>query len=110
VAPGPEELNHVQQAFWDKHGLQCGFCTPGMVLSAIEAVRVGAAGSEEEIRHSLAGNLCRCTGYGKIVAAVAAYRDGAGAGDVPSELGTGGHRDGSGGEGSAPAPGVGIGP
>ena len=90
--------------------VQCGFCTPGMVLSALEAVRVGAAGSEEEIRHSLAGNLCRCTGYGKIVAAVAAYRDGAGAGDVPSELGTGGHRDGSGGEGSAPAPGVGIGP
>ena len=56
-------------------GVQCGFCTPGVVLSAIEAVRIGAAGSEEEIRHSLAGNLCRCTGYGKIVSSVAAYRD-----------------------------------
>ena len=60
----------------ERGGVQCGFCTPGMVLSALEAVRIGAAGSDAEIRHSLAGNLCRCTGYGKIVGAVAAYRDG----------------------------------
>ena len=66
--------------------VQCGFCTPGMVISAIEAVRLGAAGSEEEIRHSLAGNLCRCTGYGKIVGAVGAYRDGEAAGAAMSAV------------------------
>ena len=91
--------------------VQCGFCTPGMVLSALEAVRVGAAGSDEEIRHSLAGNLCRCTGYGKIVAAVAAYRDGeAGGAEVAAEPGRQRHRGEDGGEGAAPAAGVGIGP
>ncbi|HET6830581.1 MAG TPA: (2Fe-2S)-binding protein [Solirubrobacterales bacterium] len=103
------ELHPLQAEMVERGGVQCGFCTPGMVLSALEAVRVGAAGSDAEIRHSLAGNLCRCTGYGKIVAAVAAYRDGdpdgaAIASDPPGE-----HRA-KGGEGAAPAPGVGIGP
>jgi len=70
-----EELHPLQAEMVARGGVQCGFCTPGVVLSAIEAVRIGAAGSEEEIRHSLAGNLCRCTGYGKIVGSVAAYRD-----------------------------------
>jgi carbon-monoxide dehydrogenase small subunit len=70
------ELHPLQAEMVARGGVQCGFCTPGMVISAVEAVRIGAAGSDEEIRHSLAGNLCRCTGYGKIVAAVAAYRDG----------------------------------
>jgi aerobic-type carbon monoxide dehydrogenase small subunit (CoxS/CutS family) len=69
------ELHPLQAEMVARGAVQCGFCTPGIVISAIEAVRIGAAGSEEEIRHSLAGNLCRCTGYGKIVAAVAAYRD-----------------------------------
>lgn len=68
-------MHPLQAEMVSRGAVQCGFCTPGMVLSAIEAVRLGAAGSEPEIRHSLAGNLCRCTGYGKIVSAVAAYRD-----------------------------------
>jgi carbon-monoxide dehydrogenase small subunit len=72
------ELHPLQAELVASGGVQCGFCTPGMVISGIEAVRLGAAGSEEEIRHSLAGNLCRCTGYGKIVGAVGAYREGVG--------------------------------
>jgi aerobic carbon-monoxide dehydrogenase small subunit len=69
------ELHPLQEEMVGRGAVQCGFCTPGVLIGGIEAVRIGAAGSEEEIRHSLAGNLCRCTGYGKIVAAVAAYRD-----------------------------------
>jgi carbon-monoxide dehydrogenase small subunit len=102
------ELHPLQAEMVARGAVQCGFCTPGMVLSALEAVRVGAAGSDEEIRHSLAGNLCRCTGYGKIVDAVAAYRDGGGA-EVAADPGAAEHRT-EGGEGAAPAPGVGIGP
>lgn len=75
-----EELHPLQAEMVARGAVQCGFCTPGVVISAIEAVRIGAVGSEAEIRHSIAGNLCRCTGYGKIVSAVAAYRDGAGTG------------------------------
>jgi aerobic carbon-monoxide dehydrogenase small subunit len=56
--------------------VQCGFCTPGVVISALEAVDLGLAASRQQIRHSLAGNLCRCTGYVKIIDAVEAYRDG----------------------------------
>jgi len=70
------ELHPLQAEMVARGAVQCGFCTPGMVISGIESVRIGAAGSEAEIRHSLAGNLCRCTGYGKIVSAVGAYRDG----------------------------------
>jgi carbon-monoxide dehydrogenase small subunit len=69
------ELHPLQDEMVSRGAVQCGFCTPGVLIGGIEAVRIGAAGSEAEIRHSLAGNLCRCTGYGKIVAAVAAYRD-----------------------------------
>jgi len=68
-----DELHPVQQAFVDAGAVQCGFCTPGVVLGAIEAVRLGLTGDRREIRRSLAGNLCRCTGYGKIVDAVHAY-------------------------------------
>lgn len=100
-------LHPLQAEMVVRGGVQCGFCTPGMVLSALEAVRIGAAASDEEIRHSLAGNLCRCTGYGKIVDAVAAYRDGEAPDDVPAEAGEHEHRPEGG--GAAPAPGVGVG-
>jgi carbon-monoxide dehydrogenase small subunit len=66
------ELHPVQQAFHDHHALQCGFCTPGMVMAAVSLIEAGEAGSEEAIRAGLEGNLCRCTGYHNIVAAVGA--------------------------------------
>jgi aerobic carbon-monoxide dehydrogenase small subunit len=65
-------LHSLQEAFWEKHGLQCGFCTPGMMLAAHELLRTNPAPSPEEIRHGLEGNLCRCTGYQNIVRAVQA--------------------------------------
>jgi carbon-monoxide dehydrogenase small subunit len=65
-------LDPVQQAFWDKHGLQCGFCTPGMMLAARELLRSNPEPGPEQIRHGLEGNLCRCTGYQNIVRAVQA--------------------------------------
>lgn len=64
-------LHPMQQAFWDAHGLQCGFCTPGMVMTAVHLVEANPAITEAEIRHGLEGNLCRCTGYQNIVNAVA---------------------------------------
>jgi carbon-monoxide dehydrogenase small subunit len=63
-------LHPMQQAFWDKHGLQCGFCTPGMIMSAADLVARNSDLSDEDIRHGLEGNLCRCTGYENIVRAV----------------------------------------
>ena len=63
-------LHPVQQAFHDNHALQCGYCTPGMVMAAVSLIEEGGAASEEAIRHGLEGNLCRCTGYHNIVAAV----------------------------------------
>ncbi len=64
------QLHPVQQAFWDKHGLQCGFCTPGMILSAYDLIQRNPNPTEAEVRHGIEGNLCRCTGYQNIVAAV----------------------------------------
>lgn len=64
------KLHPVQQAFWDEHGLQCGYCTPGMIVSAAQLLQRNPSPSEEEIRHGLEGNLCRCTGYQHIVNAV----------------------------------------
>jgi carbon-monoxide dehydrogenase small subunit len=64
------ELHPLQVAFREKHGLQCGFCTPGMIMTAADLLNRDANPSEEEIRHSLEGNICRCTGYHNIVAAV----------------------------------------
>ena len=66
------ELHPVQEAFRDKHALQCGFCTPGMVMNAIDLLRKNPDPSEHDIRHWLEGNLCRCTGYHNIVKAVRA--------------------------------------
>ena len=68
---GEGALHPLQQAFWDKHGLQCGFCTPGILLTAYAYLREHPAPSHEEIREMLAGNLCRCTGYHFIVEAIA---------------------------------------
>jgi aerobic carbon-monoxide dehydrogenase small subunit len=69
AAPGGE-LSAVQQAFRDCHGLQCGFCTPGFVVSVTALLRDNPDPTDEEIRHGLGGNLCRCTGYQGILAAV----------------------------------------
>jgi aerobic carbon-monoxide dehydrogenase small subunit len=66
------ELHPVQQAFHEHHALQCGYCTPGMVLAAVSLIERGEAGSEDAIRDGLEGNLCRCTGYHNIVRAVEA--------------------------------------
>jgi carbon-monoxide dehydrogenase small subunit len=65
-------LHPLQMAFWEKHGLQCGFCTPGMILTAADLLAGNPDPSEPEIRHALEGNYCRCTGYQNIVAAVQA--------------------------------------
>ena len=67
-----ESLHPMQQAFHENHGLQCGFCTPGMVMSAIELVENNPNPSEQEIREGLEGNICRCTGYHNIVKSVQA--------------------------------------
>ncbi len=64
------ELHPLQQAFWDKHGLQCGFCTPGMILTACELLERNPNPSDSQVRHGIEGNLCRCTGYQNIVTAV----------------------------------------
>ena len=64
------QLHPLQEGFWEKHGLQCGYCTPGMIMSAKHLLQRNPNPSEDEIRHGLAGNLCRCTGYNKIVEAV----------------------------------------
>ena len=63
-------LHPIQQAFWDQHGLQCGFCTPGMMLTSYALLQHNPSPSEAEIREALSGNLCRCTGYQNIVKAV----------------------------------------
>jgi carbon-monoxide dehydrogenase small subunit len=70
------DLHAVQEAFHEQHGLQCGFCTPGMVMAAVALLEQSPDPSDEEIRHGLEGNLCRCTGYENIVRAV---REAAGA-------------------------------
>lgn len=65
-----DKLHPIQEAFWECHGLQCGFCTPGMILSAYQLLERNPKPTEKEIRHALDGNLCRCTGYEHIVDAV----------------------------------------
>ena len=64
------ELHTLQKAFWEKHGLQCGYCTPGMILTAVDLVKRNPPPEEHEIRRGIEGNLCRCTGYQNIVKAI----------------------------------------
>ena len=64
------KLHPLQEGFWERHGLQCGFCTPGMLMSARSLLARNPNPSEDDIRHGISGNLCRCTGYNKIVQAI----------------------------------------
>ncbi len=74
-----EHLHPMQEAFWNNHGLQCGYCTPGMIMASTALLAENPHPSEDEVRHALEGNLCRCTGYHNIVKAVldAASKSGA---------------------------------
>lgn len=65
-----ESLHPVQEGFWERHGLQCGFCTPGMIMAAVALIEENDDPTEAEVRHSIEGNLCRCTGYQNIVSAI----------------------------------------
>ena len=71
----PDQLNTIQNQFREKHGLQCGFCTPGMLMTAMDLLKKYPLSSDAEIREGLSGNLCRCTGYQNIVAAIRAAAD-----------------------------------
>jgi aerobic carbon-monoxide dehydrogenase small subunit len=82
---GDGSLHPIQNAFWEKHGLQCGFCTPGMIMAAADLLARNAEPTDAEIRHAIEGNICRCTGYHNIVVAIreAARVMGEGAGAQP---------------------------
>jgi len=77
MAGADGELHPLQQGFWDEHGLQCGYCTPGMIMAAADLVERHGPGpiSEEDVRRGIEGNLCRCTGYHNIVKAIRAAAD-----------------------------------
>jgi carbon-monoxide dehydrogenase small subunit len=70
LAPSEERLHPIQASFWEKHGLQCGFCTPGMIMTSYQLLQDNPDPTEAEIRKGLEGNICRCTGYQNIVRAV----------------------------------------
>ena len=70
LAKSTDELHPIQQSFWEAHGLQCGYCTPGILMTLVPFLRDNPDPTEDEIRHALSGNLCRCTGYQHIVDAV----------------------------------------
>ena len=70
MGSAPDDLHPLQEAFWNNHGLQCGYCTPGMIMAATDLLAKNPDPSEQEVREALAGNLCRCTGYHNIVKAV----------------------------------------
>jgi carbon-monoxide dehydrogenase small subunit len=80
----PDRLHPVQEAIWRHHGVQCGFCTPGMVMTAIDLLTRVPAPTEPEVREALSGNLCRCTGYSGIVAAIVEVGRRADAGEARS--------------------------
>ena len=88
MATSAEALHPLQTAFWEKHGLQCGFCTPGMIMTAADLLARNNDPTDEEIRDAIEGNICRCTGYQNIVAAIraaaAAYREAGAAPGVPA--------------------------
>ena len=69
---GADGLHPVQQSFWDNHGLQCGFCTPGMIMTAVEILDRNPDAGDADVRHGLEGNICRCTGYENIVKSIVA--------------------------------------
>jgi carbon-monoxide dehydrogenase small subunit len=70
LTPADGGLHPLQNAFWEEHGLQCGFCTPGMIMAAAELIDHNPEPTDDEIRHAIEGNICRCTGYQNIVAAI----------------------------------------
>ena len=72
LAPGPDRMHPMQQAFHENHALQCGYCTPGMVMAAVSLLQEHPSPTEADVREGLEGNLCRCTGYHNIVKAVLA--------------------------------------
>jgi carbon-monoxide dehydrogenase small subunit len=80
------ELHPLQEAFWNDHGLQCGYCTPGMIMAAAGLLAENPNPTEEEVRHALEGNLCRCTGYQNIVKAVLDAAQGSGASTGQAEV------------------------
>ncbi|MGC4191123.1 MAG: (2Fe-2S)-binding protein [Thermomicrobiales bacterium] len=82
-------LHPIQQAFWEEHGLQCGYCTPGMILSSLSLLKDNPEPTEAEIRHALEGNICRCTGYQSIVKSVLSASERIKRGDTPQPLPTG---------------------
>ena len=83
----PEQWHPVQRAFQQHHGLQCGYCTPGMILAAVDLLRRNPSPTEDDVRHGLEGNLCRCTGYQNIVKAVlSAASDLRGEGPLPGSF------------------------
>jgi carbon-monoxide dehydrogenase small subunit len=69
LAPDAENLHPIQQAFWESHGLQCGYCTPGFLMTLVQFLRENPNPTEKEVRVGISGNLCRCTGYQNIVKA-----------------------------------------
>ncbi len=70
LAPGPDQMHPLQEAFWEAHGLQCGYCTPGILMTLVPFLKKNPHPTEQEIREAISGNLCRCTGYQHIVDAV----------------------------------------
>lgn len=70
IGPADWMLHPIQQAFWEEHGLQCGYCTPGMIMTAYQLLQENRQPSDDEIRRAIEGNLCRCTGYQNIVKAI----------------------------------------